>query len=115
MKTILLCIATGQNLANLIPALQSKPDEVWILATRAMRDQAQSLKKMLDRHRIAARIEPFDDSNVTTLEQESERLALSLDGNRVVFNATGGTKLMDIRKVNYVILGGDNAGEHLLM
>ena len=27
----------------------------------------------------------------------------------------GGNKLMDIRKVNYVILGGDNAGEHLLM
>jgi GMP reductase len=27
----------------------------------------------------------------------------------------GGTKLFDIRKVNYVILGGDNAGEHLLM
>ena len=27
----------------------------------------------------------------------------------------GGVRLMDIRKVNYVILGGDNAGEHLLM
>jgi GMP reductase len=27
----------------------------------------------------------------------------------------GGRKLMDIRKVNYVMLGGDNAGEHLLM
>ncbi|MDD0810620.1 GMP reductase [Curvibacter sp. RS43] len=27
----------------------------------------------------------------------------------------GGTQLMDIRRVNYVILGGDNAGEHLLM
>ncbi len=27
----------------------------------------------------------------------------------------GGEKLMDIRKVNYVTLGGDNAGEHLLM
>ena len=27
----------------------------------------------------------------------------------------GGKHLMDIRKVNYVILGGDNAGEHLLM
>ena len=26
----------------------------------------------------------------------------------------GGTQLMDIRKTNYVILGGDNAGEHLL-
>ena len=28
---------------------------------------------------------------------------------------SGGKKHMDIRKVNYVILGGDNAGEHLLM
>ena len=27
----------------------------------------------------------------------------------------GGKKLLDIRKVNYVTLGGDNAGEHLLM
>ncbi|MGV3572603.1 MAG: IMP dehydrogenase, partial [Ramlibacter sp.] len=27
----------------------------------------------------------------------------------------GGTRLSDIRRVNYVILGGDNAGEHLLM
>ena len=27
----------------------------------------------------------------------------------------GGRRLMDIRKVNYVTLGGDNAGEHLLM
>jgi len=27
----------------------------------------------------------------------------------------GGRRLLDIRKVNYVILGGDNAGEHLLM
>ena len=27
----------------------------------------------------------------------------------------GGTQLADIRRVNYVILGGDNAGEHLLM
>ncbi len=28
---------------------------------------------------------------------------------------SGGKKLLDIRKVNYVILGGDNAAEHLLM
>jgi GMP reductase len=28
---------------------------------------------------------------------------------------SGGKKLLDIRKVNYVLLGGDNAGEHLLM
>ena len=28
---------------------------------------------------------------------------------------SGGKKLMDIRKVNYVVLGGENAGEHLFM
>ncbi|HRF21475.1 MAG TPA: GMP reductase, partial [Comamonas denitrificans] len=27
----------------------------------------------------------------------------------------GGTQLMDIRKVNYVILGGGNDAEHILM
>jgi GMP reductase len=27
----------------------------------------------------------------------------------------GGTRLADIRKVNYVVLGGDNAGADLLM
>jgi len=27
----------------------------------------------------------------------------------------GGTQFLDIRKVNYVILGGANDGEHLLM
>jgi GMP reductase len=27
----------------------------------------------------------------------------------------GGRQLADIRKVNYVILGGENAGEHLFM
>ena len=27
----------------------------------------------------------------------------------------GGRLLSDLRRVNYVILGGDNAGEHLLM
>jgi GMP reductase len=27
----------------------------------------------------------------------------------------GGRALADLRKVNYVVLGGENAGEHLLM
>jgi hypothetical protein len=29
--------------------------------------------------------------------------------------AAGGRTLADLRKVNYVILGGENASEHLLM
>lgn len=94
MTSIFLCIATGQNLANLIPALQLKPAEVWILATPAMKTQAQTLKKLLDRHQIPVRIEPFADNDIATLEAESLRIAELLDGKNVVFNATGGTKQM---------------------
>lgn len=94
MAPIFLCIATGQNLANLIPALQIKPAEVWVLATPAMRTQAQNLKKLLDRHQIAVRIERFADDDIATLESESLRIAELLDSRNVVFNATGGTKQM---------------------
>lgn len=92
--TTLLCIATGQALANLIPALQLSPDEVVILATPTMEKQANRLKKSLDTRQIPARIEKFDDSSPQALESEAERIALMLDGRKVIFNATGGTKPM---------------------
>lgn len=108
MPTIFLCIATGQNLANLIPALQITPAEVWILATPAMRSQAQSLKKLLGRHQIAVRVEPFADADIATLETESLRVAEMLDGKSVVFNATGGTKQMAlILNDTLQVLGAD--------
>lgn len=94
MLPTFLCIATGQNLANLIPALQIKPAEVWLLATPAMRTQAQILKKLLDRHQIPVRIEPFADDNIAILEAESWRIAELLADQNVIFNATGGTKQM---------------------
>ncbi len=109
MTTIFLCIATGQNLANLIPALQTNPAEVWILATPAMRSQAQSLKKILDRHALPTRIEPFADNDIATLEAEALRLAEMLDGNNVVFNATGGTKQMALVLNDTLQLLGLNA------
>jgi len=108
---ILLCIATGQNLANLIPALQVRPAEAWILATPAMRAQAQALKKILKRHDIASRIEAFDDSNLATLEAEALRIAEQLDGKEVVFNTTGGTKQMAlILSDTLQVLGAEAVG-----
>lgn len=43
-----VCIATGQNLANLIPCLQLGAREVVILETPAMREAAGNLKCALD-------------------------------------------------------------------
>ncbi|MGZ5194834.1 MAG: GMP reductase [Ramlibacter sp.] len=53
-------------------------------------------------------LEPVKGKLVDTLREMEEDIQSSI-------SYAGGTKLFDIRKVNYVILGGDNAGEHLLM
>ncbi|MEY2808627.1 MAG: hypothetical protein RLZ66_138, partial [Pseudomonadota bacterium] len=53
-------------------------------------------------------LEPIKGQLADTLREMQEDVQSSV-------SYAGGTKLMDIRKVNYVILGGDNAGEHLLM
>ncbi|WP_341902536.1 GMP reductase [Polaromonas sp. YR568] len=53
-------------------------------------------------------LEPIKGKLADTLREMEEDVQSSI-------SYAGGTRLMDIRKVNYVILGGDNAGEHLLM
>ena len=53
-------------------------------------------------------LEPIKGKLADTLREMQEDVQSSI-------SYAGGTKLLDIRKVNYVILGGDNAGEHLLM
>jgi GMP reductase len=53
-------------------------------------------------------LEPVKGKLADTLKEMQEDLQSSI-------SYAGGTKLADVRKVNYVILGGDNAGEHLLM
>ena len=53
-------------------------------------------------------LEPVKGKLANTLREMEEDVQSSI-------SYAGGRKLADIRKVNYVLLGGDNAGEHLLM
>ena len=53
-------------------------------------------------------LEPVKGHLADTLREMREDVQSSI-------SYAGGTQLADIRKVNYVLLGGDNAGEHLLM
>ena len=53
-------------------------------------------------------LEPIKGKLAETLVEMQQDIQSSI-------SYAGGKKLMDICKVNYVILGGDNAGEHLLM
>ena len=53
-------------------------------------------------------LEPIKGKLADTLREMREDVQSSISYG-------GGTKLFDIRKVNYVVLGGENAGEHLFM
>jgi len=53
-------------------------------------------------------LEPIKGTLASTLIEMEQDIQSSI-------SYAGGKRLLDIRKVNYVTLGGDNAGEHLLM
>lgn len=91
-----LCIATGQNLANLIPALQCGAREVWILQTPAMVASATHLAAALKARGVAVERLDFDDSAVATLHAQAAAIAERLDGRPVTINLSGGTKLMTL-------------------
>jgi GMP reductase len=65
----------------------------------------KGLRRNVEGKRI---LEPVKGRLVDTLKEMEEDLQSSI-------SYAGGTVLADIRKVNYVILGQNNAGEHLLM
>ncbi len=97
MSEIHLCIATGQNAANLIPVKQLKAAEVWILETPAMKavHSGADLKTALARYVKQIRQVDFDDATPLAIKASALRLAdRSLDGRDVIFHVTGGTKLM---------------------
>ena len=113
-----LCIATGQNLANMIPALQCGADEVWILQTPQMRTSASHLADALKARGIKVQRIDFADDDVTTLQAQAEDVALRLDGKPVTINLSGGTKLMTLALVDTLaahLATGDAAAQpHLV-
>lgn len=97
MNAIHLCIATGQNAANLIPIKQLDAQEVWILETPAMKAQRSGadLKQALDAYVPTVKCLPFDDGTPQSICDAAAKLANeALDGRDVIFHITGGTKLM---------------------
>jgi GMP reductase len=83
--------------------------EVDGVAYKEYYGSASDFNKGEHRHVEGKRIlEPIKGRLADTLREMEEDVQSSI-------SYAGGTRLADIRKVNYVILGGDNAGEHLLM
>ena len=91
-----LCIATGQNLANLIPALQLNASKVVILETPDMKASASNLKRVLESHGIQVQRTPFDDSSPDSVTASAATVSTEFGEGAVIFNATGGHKLMTL-------------------
>lgn len=91
-----VCIASGQSLPNLLPVLQLRPSEVWVLCTEAMRAHARHLSDALRSQSVAVTIIPFDDRSFDSMSRAAMDLAPKLDGRPCVLNVTGGTKLMTL-------------------
>ena len=96
MSEIHVCIATGQNAANLIPIKQLGAQEVLILETPTMKGlhSGQDLQDALRPHVPTIKRINFDDSSPASIHAEALKLAEKLDSRKVVLHVTGGTKLM---------------------
>ena len=80
--------------------------------TKASRD----LGEILGEGRLGIPIDADIDTMLRRARPEVAVLATTSDTSALTsISYAGGRVLSDLKRVNYVILGGENAGEHLLM
>ena len=107
--TLMVCIASAQSAANILPVVARRPERVIIVQSEKMVRQAEELKHWLTTH---ADFQPeqlgirdgLPDSGINRLAE----YALDLRGEleefrpeyRLIFNATGGNKLMALAFVD---------------
>ena len=104
--------ATMVMIGSLLAGLEESPGKTVEVDGKLFKEyygSASDFNKGEYKHVEGKRVlEPVKGTLEATLREMEEDIQSSI-------SYAGGKKLMDIRKVNYVTLGGDNAGEHLLM
>ena len=103
--TVHLCIVTGQTLANLIPILQNKPSQIYLLTSDLMKYKAQAFKKTLlvsagyQEDQITT-VEGLPDHNLDLIEEWGLQLLGEVEEKfpsaQIQLNATGGNKLITL-------------------
>ena len=104
--------ATMVMIGSMLAGLEESPGKTVEVDGKLFKEyygSASDFNKGEYKHVEGKRIlEPVKGTLANTLKEMEEDIQSAI-------SYAGGKKLMDIRKVNYVTLGGDNAGEHLLM
>jgi hypothetical protein len=92
-----VAIVSEQLLPTVIPCLMARPDRVVLVTSQAMAKRALRLQSVLQEYGIASEIHgEAPDAELTAIRAYASKLAAELAGGEVVFNATGGTKLMTL-------------------
>jgi hypothetical protein len=98
-----IAVVSDQTLANLIPILMERPDKVYLICSETMRERGLEARLMKACEREKISVETKAGAPSAGLES-IHKYALSLADEirrkhpnaEVVFNATGGTKLMSL-------------------
>jgi hypothetical protein len=105
MNNILINLVSAQPVPNLIPALDARfqVSEVILLVTDEMRPQAKRLQRVCKRHGLPCRI--WDDPVPPYDPQRMEDICIDViesfpEGQSLILNATGGTKVMALAAAN---------------
>lgn len=98
---IQVAIVSDQTLANLIPALMTRPDHAYLVCSDAMAERRANvrLERLLREYGVAVTIvKHAPDASLQSIRQFALELADRIDrahpDAQVELNATGGTKLM---------------------
>ena len=107
--TLMVCIASAQSAANILPIAARRPDRVVIVQSEKMARKAEELKDWLTTHgdyqpeQLAIR-DGLPDSGINRLAEYALDLREELEEfrpeYRLIFNATGGNKLMALAFVD---------------
>lgn len=111
MPQLQICLVSEQLAPNLIPALKLRPQRVILLASAPMRKRAELLRSVLKSHEFAVEIygQALADHHIARIREQAEHFNYALidpetarsvgikpvePGTEILFNATGGNKLM---------------------
>lgn len=95
--TVHVCLVSAQAAPNLLPVLdpELKPEEVVLLASQKMCNAADALRAVLTELGIRSTINELNDEhNYQAIEETMLQIAQAREGQKIVLNLTGGTKLM---------------------
>lgn len=112
MKTLVVLLVSAHNVAELESCLALRPEQIWLLASKSMRQPGERLYQQLQQqlpsstithlHHGTAQCDALTGNDAQQLQQwrdqwlQPELQRLKAEGWQTILNITGGTKLMPL-------------------